>query len=141
MDTVGKPVKVKATIMWSFHNKINEMAKRYTMDLCNLSDNAIKALEEFGITVLKREDKPEKGFYITCKSTIPIKVFDSAGNSLQDVAIGNGSTATVVVSKYEWKHQSKKGWSPSVVKAVVENLVEYNANASNATEPEEEEAL
>ena len=59
MNDVAKPVKVKATVMWCFHNKKNEMAEKYTVDLCNLSDNAIKALEGLGITILKREDKPE----------------------------------------------------------------------------------
>jgi hypothetical protein len=137
MSTIDKPVTVKATIMWSFHNKINGMAEKYTMDLCNLSDNAVKALESIGINVLKRADKPEKGFYVTCKSKHPMKVFDTNGNSLQDVAIGNGSTATAVVGTYDWAHKTKRGLSPSLVKAVVDNLVEYNST-SNTTQLEEE---
>lgn len=127
MKYTGKPLVLKATIMWSFHNKINDMAERYTMDLCNLSDNAVKALEEFDIPVRKREDKPEKGFYIICKSTIPMKVFDTNGGDLSSIAIGNGSTATATVSKYFWKSKTQSGWSPSLVKAVVDNLVEYNS--------------
>jgi hypothetical protein len=127
MKYTGKPIVFKATIMWSFHNKINDMAQKYTMDLCNLSDNAVKALEELGINVRKREDKPEKGFHITCKSTIPMKVFDTNGNNLINVSIGNGSTATATVSKYFWKNKTQSGWSPSLVKAVVDNLVEYNS--------------
>jgi len=75
MNDVAKPVKVKATIMWCFHNKPNEMSNKFQVDLCNLSDNAVKALESLGLEVRKREDKPEKGFYITCKSTVPMKVF------------------------------------------------------------------
>lgn len=138
MNDLAKPVKVKATIMWCFHNKINEMSQKYTIDLCNLSDNAVKALEEFGINVLKREDKPEKGFYITCKSTLPIKLFDSSGKDLSDVAIGNGSTVTAVVSKYPWKYQRKEGWSPSLSKGVVDNLVVYTADNSTSVEAEEE---
>lgn len=126
MDNL-KPVKVKATVMWCFHNKLNEMSQKYTIDLCNLSDNAVKALEEFGINVLKREDKPEKGFYITCKSVNPIKLFDANGNDLSNVAIGNGSTVTAVISKYEWKYQKRSGWSPSLTKAVVDNLITYEA--------------
>ncbi len=76
MNDVAKPVKVKATIMWCFHNKPNDMSGKFQVDLCNLSDNAVKALESIGLEVRKREDKPEKGFYITCKSTVPMKVFD-----------------------------------------------------------------
>jgi hypothetical protein len=137
MDTLAKPVKVKATLMWCNHNKVNEMSGKFQVDLCNLSDNAVTALEGIGLEVRKREDKPEKGFYITCKSTVPMKVFDTNGNSLQDVAIGNGSTATAVVGTYEWAHKTKRGLSPSLVKAVVDNLVEYSST-SNTTQLEEE---
>lgn len=137
MNAATKPVTMKATIMWCFHNKKNDMADKFTVDLCNLSDNAIKALEALGLNVLKREDKPEKGFYITCKSNIPLKVFDASGKDLSDVSIGNGSTATAVVSTYEWAYKHKKGLSPSLVKLVVDNLVAYSAEDT----PVEEEVL
>ena len=42
---MSKPIKIKATIMWSFHNKINQTAEKYTVDLCNLSDKAVKSLD------------------------------------------------------------------------------------------------
>jgi hypothetical protein len=127
MNDLAKPVKVKATVMWCFHNKPNEMSGKFQMDLCNLSDNAVKALESLGLDVRKREDKPEKGFFVTCKSTIPMKVFDAGGNDLNNVAIGNGSTATAVVGTYPWTFKNRKGLSASLVKLVVDNLVAYDA--------------
>ena len=127
MNDLAKPVKVKATVMWCFHNKPNEMSGKFQMDLCNLSDNAVKALESLGLDVRKREDKPEKGFFITCKSTVPMKVFDASGNDLNDVAIGNGSTATAVVGAYEWAWKNKKGVSATLTKLVVDDLVAYSA--------------
>lgn len=136
MDNVAKPVKIKADIMWCFHNKPNEMSGKFQMDLCNLSDNAVKALESLGLEVRKREDKPEKGFFITCKSTVPMKVFDASGNDLSTVAIGNGSTATAVVGAYSWSWKNKKGTSPSLTKLVVENLVAYDANEAEEAEEE-----
>lgn len=139
MNDVAKPVKVKATVMWCFHNKINSMAKRYTIDLCNLSPNAVKAIESLGLSVSKREDKPEKGFFITCKSTIPFEIFDSSGNDLKDVAIGNGSTATAVVGTYEWAWKNKKGISPSATKLVIDSLVAYEEG--QATEEALDEVL
>jgi len=129
MNDVAKPVKVKATIMWCFHNKPNEMSNKFQVDLCNLSDNAVKALESLGLEVRKREDKPEKGFYITCKSTVPMKVFDASGNDLSTVSIGNGSTATAVVGAYEWSWKNKKGVSPSLVKIIITDLKVYNPEA------------
>ena len=136
MNEVAKPVKVKATVMWCFHNKPNEMSNKFQVDLCNLSDNAVKALETLGLEVRKREDKPEKGFFITCKSTVPMKVFDAGGSDLSSVAIGNGSTATAVVGAYAWAWKNKKGVSASLTKLVVENLVAFDA--SEAEEAEEE---
>lgn len=138
MNDVAKPVKIKATVMWCFHNKPNEMSGKFQVDLCNLSDNAVKALESLGLEVRKREDKPEKGFYITCKSTVPMKVFDASGSDLINVAIGNGSTATAVVGTYSWSWKNKKGTSASLTKMVIDSLVAYDASE---TEEAEEEVL
>jgi stalled ribosome alternative rescue factor ArfA len=131
----AKPVTVKATVMWCNHNKINEMSEKYQLELTNLSDNAVKALESIGLEVRKREDKPEKGFYITCKSMRQMdKIFDKTGASLIDVAIGNGSTGTAVVGTYEWAFKNKKGLSASLIKMTIDNLVAYDAEDSPVTE-------
>ena len=131
----AKPVTVKATVMWCNHNKINEMSEKYQLELTNLSDNAVKALEGIGLEVRKREDKPEKGFYITCKSVRQMdKIFDKTGASLIDVAIGNGSSGTAVVGTYEWAFKNKKGLSASLIKMTIDNLVAYDAEDSPVTE-------
>ena len=123
----AKPVKIKAEVQWCFHNKPNEMSNKYQVDLCNLSEGAVKALESLNLEVRSREDKPEKGFYITAKSNIPIKVFDSEGNDLADVAIGNGSKAVALVSSYDWTWKNKKGTSASFKKMFIEHLQAYSA--------------
>ena len=131
----AKPVTVKATVMWCNHNKINEMSSKYQLELTNLSDNAVKALEGIGLEVRKREDKPEKGFYITCKSVRQMdKIFDKTGASLIDVAIGNGSTGTAVVGTYDWSFKNKKGLSASLIKMTIDNLVAYDAEDTPVTE-------
>ena len=131
----AKPVTVKATVMWCNHNKINEMSEKYQLELTNLSDNAVKALEGIGLEVRKREDKPEKGFYITCKSVRQMdKIFDKTGASLIDVAIGNGSTGTAVVGTYDWSFKNKKGLSASLIKMTIDNLVAYDAVDTVVTE-------
>jgi hypothetical protein len=131
----AKPVTVKATVMWCNHNKVNEMSSKYQLELTNLSENAVKALEGIGLEVRKREDKPEKGFYITCKSVRQMdKIFDKTGASLIDVAIGNGSTGTAVVGTYEWAFKNKKGLSASLIKMTIDNLVAYDAEDTPVTE-------
>jgi len=126
-----KPVKIKAEVQWCFHSKPNAMSEKYQIDLCNLSEGAVKALESMGIKTRTRDDKPEKGHFVTAKSSIPIKVFDQEGNDLADVAIGNGSRAVALVTYYPWEFQNRKGRSASIKKMVVEDLKAYT--------PDEEE--
>jgi hypothetical protein len=131
----AKPVTVKATVMWCNHNKLNEMSNKYQLELTNLSENAVKALEGIGLEVRKREDKPEKGFYITCKSVRQMdKIFDKTGASLIDVSIGNGSTGTAIVGAYDWAFKNKKGLSASLIKMTIDNLVAYDAEDTPVTE-------
>jgi hypothetical protein len=111
------------------------MSEKYQLELTNLSENAVKALEGIGLEVRKREDKPEKGFYITCKSVRQMdKIFDKTGASLIDVAIGNGSSGTAVVGTYEWAFKNKKGLSASLIKMTIDNLVAYDAEDAPVTE-------
>ena len=58
-----KPVVVKADVMWAFLDTPNKKSKKYQVDLCNLSDQAVSALKDSGVKV--KNDKPEKGAYIT----------------------------------------------------------------------------
>ena len=134
-----KIIKVKAEIMWAFLNKQNEMSGKYQVDLCNLSIPAVQALEEIGVDVKKNEDKPEKGFYIVCKSNLPIVARDADGIAVDGDRIGNGSKAVVALTTYEWKFKNKTGVSPNIVKngLVITELVEYDANAVSVDDAEE----
>lgn len=120
---MSQPVKFKAEIMWAFLTKQNPMAEKFTVDLCNLDDNAVKALESQGIRVAQKEGK---GRYITCKSTREIIATDANGKTVSDV-VGNGSKAEVLVRPYEWDFKGKKGVSPSLSSLKITDLVVYNA--------------
>jgi hypothetical protein len=121
-------VKVKADVFWCQHDKINEMSGKFQLNLCNLSDAAVEALEQMGISVQVGEDgKANMGKYITCKSTTPIRVHDADGDPLTE-KIGNGSKAKALITSYAWTYKNKKGVSPSLKKLVVTDLVEF-ANA------------
>jgi hypothetical protein len=134
---LAKPVKIKAEVMWCFHNKQNEMSNKYQVDLCNLSEGAVKALKSLGLEPRQRDDKPEKGFYITAKSNIPIKVFSQDGDDLSEVAIGNGSKAVVLISSYEWKWKNKSGCSATIKKMVIEELHSYDGEDSSEQEDDD----
>lgn len=122
-----KRIKLKCDIYWAQLNKKNEMSNAYQVNLCNLSDAAVAALEDMGISVLEnKEKKPEMGRYITCKSQKPIKAFDEDGQDIdEEVSIGNGSKAKAMVTGYEWTYKNRKGVSPSLSKLVITDLVEY----------------
>lgn len=131
-------VKVKCDIYWASMDRVNDMSNKYQVDLCNLSDAAVKALESMGIECRSNDKAPEKGMYITCKSNNPIKSYDSDGQQLtgfpltdsgepspQSIAIGNESKGIALVGFYEWSYKNKAGISPSLRKLVVTDLVRY----------------
>ena len=127
MANLEKPVKFEAEVQWAFFNKKNEMSGKYQVDLTNLSENAVKALTDAGLEPRNREDKPEKGWFITAKSNYEIKPVDKAGNEITD-AVGNGSKAVALIKPYEWSWKNKKGVSPSLVKIFITDLQVYSAD-------------
>ena len=120
-----KAIKIKADVFWCQHDKINEMSGKFQLNLCNLSDAAVAALEQMGISVQIGEDKKaDMGKYITCKSEKPIRVYDTDGDEITG-QIGNGSKCKALVGSYDWTYKNKKGVSPSLRKLIITDLVEY----------------
>lgn len=131
-------VKIKADVMWAYLDKQNDMSGKYQVDLANLSDAAVNALEDMGLKVNQREGK---GFFITCKSTQPIKAFDKSGDTIEGVSIGNGSKAIALVSYYDWSYGAKKGKSPSLKKLVIDELVTYEGAEAPEAVVDDDEVL
>lgn len=119
---------IKAEIKWAFLHKPNEKAgNKYTVDLCNLSDRAVEALQKRGVKVNHKEGS---GNFITCKSKHPIRAYDDGGAEIDaDVKVGNGSKGICTLDFYEWTYLGKKGWSASVKKLVITDLIEYKSAA------------
>lgn len=134
------PVKIKATVMWASLNKVNPMSNDYQVELTELSPQAVNALEEIGLEAHKNPDKPEKGFYIRCKSKYPIKALDSDGELITS-SVGNGSKAVAVIGVYDWVFKNKKGKSPSLKKLVITELKKYEVEEDTVDTSELEEAL
>lgn len=118
-------VKIKADVMWASLGKVNEMSGKYQVDLCNLSEKAVEALEGMGIEVKNKEGK---GSFITCKSTRPILAFDDGGSTIDNTIVGNGSKAVALIGSFEWMYQKKKGTSPALRKLVITDLVQYTGS-------------
>jgi hypothetical protein len=125
-----EPIKFKADIMWAFLTTHNPLAQRYTVDLCNIGEEAVDALEKAGISVLSKPEKPEKGRYITCKSTLPMVAETASGSQITE-AVGNGSKAVAIVRPYQWDFKGKKGISPTLLKLRVTDLKVYTTQDSD----------
>jgi hypothetical protein len=140
MSDEKQKVKIKCDIFWCQHNRMNEMSGAYQVNLGNLSDAAVAALEEMGVSVREKTDLKDgdvnMGKYITCKSQKPMRVFDVDGEPIEE-AIGNGSKGKALISAYEWTYKNKKGVSPSCLKLVVTDLVEYSAGAGISADDED----
>lgn len=130
-------LKIKADVMWAYLDRQNDMSGKYQVDLCNLSDAAVNALEGMGLTVRQKEDK---GYFITCKSNNPIKAFDKNGDIIEGISVGNGSKATALVGFYEWRYQKKEGVSPSLKKLVINELQTYE-DAEPVSDMDDDEVL
>jgi len=120
-----KPIKVKADIMWANTAERNVKSGKYQVDLCNLSKNAIQALEDMGISVRTNPKYDDKGFFVTAKSAnYPIPVVDENGAPI-NVKIGNGSKGVALIKPYQYNNAGNKGIGAGINKLIVTDLIEY----------------
>lgn len=125
-------VKIKCEVFWAQLDKMNDMSGKYQVNLGKLSDKAVEALEAMGLSVNEKEDM---GKFIVCKSNSIMRAYDT-DNDLVTEKIGNGSKAKAIIKPYEWTYKNKKGKSPSLIKLVITDLVEY-ASTDSAIEDDE----
>lgn len=135
MANIEKPIKIEAEVQWAFFTTKNEMSGKYQVDLTNLSSGAVEALQSAGLEPRKREDKPEKGWFITAKSNYAIEPVDKGGDKITDV-VGNGSKAVAIIKPYEWSWKNKKGVSPSLMKITITDLKVYSSDSEELEDDE-----
>lgn len=123
-------VKLRVKGQWPFLNRVNDMSKKYQIDLNEISEDGAKQLADMGIKVKTKDDQPEKGYYIVPTSKNPIKVFMD-GKELTDVQIGNGTEFIATIGTYEWNNTYGKGISPTIRRLEVTKLVEFVPDADD----------
>ena len=127
MSTVSKKdIRFTTTLEWVFNNEVSKMSGKYQLDCTNLSPAAVAALKGIGLSPRVRQDKPEKGTFITGKSKQPIRIVDLQGNEVT-AKIGNGTKAIVTMGTYPNKFKNDGSVLPALRKVVVTELVEYEA--------------
>ena len=131
-------IRIRADVMWAYLDKQNEKSGKFQVDLCNLSDEAIKGLEGLGLEVRNKEGK---GYFITCKSQRPIFAFDDGGTQLNGTIVGNGSKAVAIVKPYVWTFSGKKGLGASIVKLVITDLKEFSPAGAEGMAFDEDDIL
>jgi hypothetical protein len=160
-----KPLIIKADLFWCCNYVRNRESKKYQVDLCNLSEKAVAALQAEGIEVKSDPvKKPQQGYYVTVKSRdYCINTYDSDGKALGQTVrnddgstevkkdesgapmytkVGNGSKALVTVTPYKVMFKGKPLIQASASKVVVTDLIVYEGGNSGTNVQEmEEEAL
>jgi hypothetical protein len=118
-------IKVKATVMYPYltqpNDRFNPENPKYEVSLAQLSEKAVEAIEGIGVKVYH---KPDQGHKISCKSTMPIRVYDTEGNEIDGSIVGNESEAVAILSFYE----NRYGKFPQLNRLVITKLVEYKPN-------------
>lgn len=120
-------VPVAATIYWANLNRKNEMSGKYQVDLGNLSEKAVNALEMLGISVNNKGD--DRANFITVKSNYPIDPEFANSDPVDSGMVGNGTKANVAIGYYDWEFRGKKGRSPSIKKMRITELHVYGEEA------------
>lgn len=131
-------VMISCKLWWPSLAFPNPQSGKFQVDLCQLSDAAVTALEDMGLSVNNKGDDRQN--FITCKSTKKIVPRNPDQSELlvkgrdpinaeddpeRGVVVGNGSTAKCLISPYDWTYNGKKGRSASLRRCIIEDVVEY----------------
>jgi len=129
-----KPITVEGTIHWAFLDRLPEQGNKYQADVCNLSDKAVKALEEFGVKIKNKGDA--RGNYVTGKSTKEIIPLDATGKplDLKGALVGNGSKAKVVLGFYSHAYTAKYGTGVGLNRLTITDFIPYGSGAMTEDE-------
>jgi len=122
MATLAIKTLENVTFFWPFLSKKNEMANKYTLDVCNLNKDHIKILQDMQLGPRIRTKNDDRGTFITCKSAKPPIVVDGTGENMDGVAIGNGSKGRVTIQAYTGTYP---GVFAGLGKVEVTNLVVF----------------
>ena len=127
MANANPKVQLKdVTLMWANLDTQNSMSGKYQVDLTNLSPDDCEKVKALGLTIKSRADRPEKGAFLTPKSTFPIVPLDKNGSPVKG-SVGNGTKADVLLSYYMLKKRppGAADRSPTILKLVITDMVEY----------------
>ena len=122
-------------LMWPFLYGRNKLSGKYQVDVVNLTAEQVEAIEKAGVNVRQDANKPEKGFFVTCKSSnYEITPYDKNGEVIpSSIKVGNGSRASIMAKPYDWKSPTgQKGMSLGVAKLVVTDLNAYTPEPAEA---------
>lgn len=126
-------VPIKGKAYWASVFKLNEMSKKYQIDIANLSQADQEKLKSYGVKIKNKGD--DRGDFITCKATKIWKVLDANGNAWSpEKSIGNGSDIEVVVSLYDHMLSNVHGTGTGYIEVKVNNLVEYKPEPMSVAE-------
>lgn len=131
-----KFVDIEATAYWSCLDHKNPMSKKFSMDLCNLTDEAIEKIQSLEMpnasppTIRNRDD--EREFFISITSNFPIglsKAKLEEGATAADIPgmkgpkLGNGSLVRARLRPYVTEYQKKKFTKVGISQLAILNYI------------------
>lgn len=131
MAAAAEKVELKnVTLMWANLDTKNDMSGKYQVDLVNLTEENVEKAKALGLHVKSNPARPEKGFFLTPRSTFPIVPLDTSHNPLKAV-VGNGTLANVLMSYYipKRKPPGAPDRSPTILRLTITDLKEYTPQA------------
>jgi hypothetical protein len=135
---------VKARLKWPCLTKHNKKSKKYTADLYDLSPEAVKKLQSFGIEMRKNTKQGDEDFgkmFVSVSSKVyPISVLNSKKEPIED-NVGNGTIANVLVKPYKWTYEGDDGISLGASAVQVLELVSRGDISSAFPDVEDSEEL
>lgn len=137
MSTERKKYVIKGEAFWYTPDKTDQYAEdKYTVTLGNLTTESQKLLDELEIPMKDakeewpdNEKRHEQGIFVKMKSDYPIKTLDASKNPWDtEVAVGNGSKASLVFFPHNWKYKAKSGWKGIPTTIQITKHVAYEQN-------------
>jgi len=132
---------VAGVIYWAHIKKPNEMSNKYQVTV-KISDKDAEMISSLDVPVsgelkVGKDDKGGdlvlEGNFITAKNSFRPEIIDSKKRDLpEDMEIGNGTKARIVLSTYDWTFKAKSGVSLNLDTIQVLELVEFSRKSGRS---------
>ena len=128
-------IVIEGKAHWAKFSKAQKESNegKFSLDVCDLTPDSIKLLEEHGVKVGSGEGEKEyKGRYVSSSSIYKPEVWSGTAGTPFDTEgtlVGNGSSVRVSATLKPWDVNGKTGVKPYLNGVIITDLVEYEGGS------------